>query len=353
VTNEGRHNKAGYSTGEYTEMIPNVFVSSTITDFHHLRDAIRDTINELGYNPVMSEYGDVGYLPSLSAEDSCYSTMQDCQLAIILIGKRYGDISTNGLSVTHNEFRTARSRKIPVICLVERETIAFKRIYDANISNDPIPSFPGMDVPQKTFEFINEFINSDVNNGFLEFGNVSEVRDHLKKQLAHLFGELLRNRFDPLKVEIQDVLSEIKTLRHELLKDTKSSYLPFLRSYQFMLHDKNDHFRNLSEAMFDNIDEAIPVLIESKTFDDLIEKSGLKLEIVDIEKDQVYKEYAIQNSLLTSFTEFNEHFNKARNSLFYAVTKDKILLLDKISKEYFDLKFEQFKQTTSTKDKSR
>ena len=205
-----------------------------------------------------------------------YLITQDCQLAIILIGKRYGDISTNGLSVTHNEFRTARSRKIPVICLVERETIAFKRIYDANIYNDPISSFPGMDVPQKTFAFINEFINSEVNNGFLEFGNVSEVRYHLKKQLAHLFGELLRSRFDPLKVEIQDVLSEIKTLRHELLKDTKSNYLPLLWSYRFMLHDTNEHFRSLSESMFGNIDDAIPALIESQKFDDLIEKSGLK-----------------------------------------------------------------------------
>ena len=334
-------------------MIPNVFVSSTITDFHHLRDAIRDTINELGYNPIMSEYGDVGYHPSLSAEDSCYSTMQDCQLAIILIGKRYGDISTNGLSVTHNEFRTARSRKIPVICLVERETIAFKRIYDANIYNDPISSFPGMDVPQKTFAFINEFINSEVNNGFLEFGNVSEVRYHLKKQLAHLFGELLRSRFDPLKVEIQDVLSEIKTLRHELLKDTKSNYLPLLWSYRFMLHDTNEHFRSLSESMFGNIDDAIPALIESQKFDDIIEKSGLKLEIVDIGKVQVHEEYAIQCSVEAYFTEFKEQFNKADNSLFYAVTKDKILLLDKIAKKYFDLKFEQFKQSISTKEKSR
>jgi len=50
-------------------MIPNVFVSSTISDFHHLRDAIRDTITELGYHPVMSEYGDIGYLPSVSAEE--------------------------------------------------------------------------------------------------------------------------------------------------------------------------------------------------------------------------------------------------------------------------------------------
>jgi hypothetical protein len=41
-------------------MIPNMFVSSTIDDLHHLRDAVRDTLEEMALTPVMSEYGDVG-----------------------------------------------------------------------------------------------------------------------------------------------------------------------------------------------------------------------------------------------------------------------------------------------------
>jgi hypothetical protein len=303
----------------------------------------------------MSEYGDVGFHPSLSAEDSCYSTMQDCQLAIILIGKRYGDISANGLSVTHNEFRTARSKKIPVICLVAREIIAFKQIYDANISNNKILSFTGMDAPQETFEFINDFINSDVNNGFLEFGNVSEVRSHLKRQLAYLFGDLLRSRFDPLKVEIQDVLSEIKTLRHELLKDRKSNYLPFLKSFRFMLNDKNDNFRDISECMFGSVDEAIPVLIESKTFDDLIEKSGLELKITESMPQLSHedKDYGVRYRSESLLREFRDYFPGDDNILDFACTRDKKLFLNRIAKEYFDLKFEQFKQSISTEEKSR
>ncbi|MCJ7812359.1 DUF4062 domain-containing protein, partial [bacterium] len=43
-------------------MIPNVFISSTIKDLHYLRDAIRDLVKELGYRPIMSEYGDIGYI---------------------------------------------------------------------------------------------------------------------------------------------------------------------------------------------------------------------------------------------------------------------------------------------------
>lgn len=44
-------------------MIPNIFVSSTIHDLQYLREAVRDTISEIGHRPVMSEFGDIGYLP--------------------------------------------------------------------------------------------------------------------------------------------------------------------------------------------------------------------------------------------------------------------------------------------------
>jgi len=62
-------------------MRPNIFVSSTIQDLQYLREAIRDTILSLGYNPVMSEFGDIGYLPALSVEDACYLSLKDCQIA--------------------------------------------------------------------------------------------------------------------------------------------------------------------------------------------------------------------------------------------------------------------------------
>jgi hypothetical protein len=104
-------------------MIPNIFISSTIQDLHHLRDAIRETIIELGYNPVMSDYGDIGYLPTASATESCYLTVRDSQLAVLIIGKRYGSLASNGLSITHNEFLTMKAEERPIITLIDREVL--------------------------------------------------------------------------------------------------------------------------------------------------------------------------------------------------------------------------------------
>ena len=141
-------------------MIPNVFVSSTIYDLQYLRDAIRETIIELGYNPVMSDYGDIGYLPSKSAQESCYATIRDCQLAVLIIGKRYGEKTENGLSVTNNEFLTIQKRNVPIVTIVDQEVISFKRVYEANRATENATKFPGMDSAPETFNFIRSVMDS-------------------------------------------------------------------------------------------------------------------------------------------------------------------------------------------------
>jgi hypothetical protein len=258
-------------------MRPNIFVSSTIHDLQHLRDAIRDTILELGYNPVMTDYGDVGYLPSVNVEDSCYLSVGECQITVLIIGKRYGSRSPNGSSVTQNEFQTSKRQKVPVISLIDDEVLKFKRVFDANPQSS-LTTFPGMDDPTATFSFIAEIAQSSVNNGFIPFTNVSDPRIKLKHQLAHLFGDLLRKGFDPVKGEIRDILSEIKTLRHELVKGAEErSARVFLRSVRFFLEDRNRGYRELAEHLCATLEGAIPILIKSATFDEFIKHAQAQL----------------------------------------------------------------------------
>jgi hypothetical protein len=170
-------------------VIPSVFVSSTVRDLQHMRDAIRDTISDLAYNPVLSEFGDIGYLPQHSAPDSCYIAARDCQLAVLIIGKRYGELSSNGNSITHQEFKTLRDNSIPIITLIDKEVWTFKRVYDANkVNTSTCADYPGMDRPEKSFALIGEVLDSPVNNGLIEFEHVADARENVKKQLAHIFG---------------------------------------------------------------------------------------------------------------------------------------------------------------------
>ena len=263
-------------------MKPNIFISSTIHDLGHLRDSIRDLISELGYNPVMSEYGDVGYLPTESAEDSCYIAMRDCQMSIMIIGKRYGSISENGNSITHNEFRTARERNVPVIFLVNEEVLSYKRVFEANGKNSKM-NFPGMENPSKIFELIKEFSESKLNNGLITFTNVQSAKNNLKNQLAHIVGDLLKKRFDPIQGEIKDILSEITTLRHILLKNEQEIAQQFSVAFRFLLNEENEYLKDISETISGSLEKAVPELLKQNSFKSYLKSKDVEINEVDTE----------------------------------------------------------------------
>ncbi len=263
-------------------MIPNIFISSTIVDLSHLRDSIRDTIIELGYNPVMSEYGEIGYLPTHSAEESCYIALKDCQMAIVIVGKRYGSLSDNKLSVTHNEFRTSRAKKIPVIFLVNEEVMHYKKVYEANSKIDSL-SFPGMEDPAKVFNLIQEFSESEINNGLIQFTNVQSAKNNLKKQFAHLVGDLLKKQFDPVKGEIKDILSEITTLRHILVKNDKDFANRFARAFRFLLNDENKYLKEIAEIVSGSLEEGVPELLRESDLKSFLKRKNVQIKIMNSE----------------------------------------------------------------------
>jgi hypothetical protein len=272
-------------------MIPNIFISSTVDDLRYLRDAIREIIQEIGYIPRMSEYGDLGYSPSSSAENSCYKALKECHIALLIIGKRYGEPKSNELSVTHNEFRAARESQVPIINLVDKEVLTSKKIFDANKIEQSL-TFPGMDYPAKTFALIDEIMDSPVNNAYLDFSDVTSARNHIKNQLAHMFGEYLSKNIDPLKSDVKDILSEIKTLRHEIKPDPTKDVLKFMKAVRLLLDDNYKQYRVVLEHLYDTIESSIADLIESNSFAELIQRATKnKIEIVDINTFDGVRDY--------------------------------------------------------------
>jgi len=285
-------------------MIPNIFISSTIKDLFYLRDAIRDTIYELGYNPIMSEYGDIGYSsPSYSAEDSCYVTMKSCQLAIFIVGSNYGSIGAGGLSITHNEYKTAKEHHLPLIFLVHDKVMSTKAFYDKNVENADKLNFDGMDSPIDTFKFLNEFITSTTNNGFISYHNISDARLSLKKQLAHLFGELLTKIYNPVAEDIQTILTEIRALSHTLIKDKdeQANAKQYSHILKFFSTGNNSIFSKIIEIVTGSLDESINLMLK---IDSLIE--FLEAYKVDINKnDQAALEILSNDNIRKSFQYWN------------------------------------------------
>lgn len=304
-------------------MIPNIFISSTVEDLRYLRDAVREDIDKLGYIPRMSEYGDIGYSPYSSVENSCYKSMKECQIALLIVGKRYGEPKGNDISVTHNEFRVAREHQIPIICLIDREVLTSKKIFDANKNKQQL-TIPGMDYPEKTFSFIEEIIVSPINNAYLDFSDVAGARDHIKKQLAHMFGDFLKKRIDPLKSDIKDVLSEIKGLRYELKPKKDQDNIIFMKAIRLLLDDNYKQYQVVVQHLYDTIENSISDLIKSSTFGDFIEHAtGEAVELIDLSNYEEIRSYLEKRDDLSFRSYGGQEGVGLPTATLFAITRDK------------------------------
>jgi hypothetical protein len=275
-------------------MIPNVFVSSTIKDLHYLREAIRETIIDLAYYPVMSDFGEVGYLNPTTAAASCYRSVEQCQLFILIIGRRYGTLGDDGMSVTHREFKSAQEKGVPSITFIEPQVLTYKDVFDTAPENSMWESFPHMDHPRRTFQLVDEVGRSAVYNAILPFDGVADAKRKLKLQIADFVGSYLHDGTRPFRADFRELLAELKTLRNQIAhpsrdaaKNREESRL-YLQTMRFLLDERNADYRKFLQGLTGDIDGAIPIVMKSKTFEDVLKKVGSKL---DIHPDAEFQEF--------------------------------------------------------------
>jgi len=113
---------------------PRVFVSSTYYDLKHIRASLDLFVDSLGFEPVLSEKGDIAYTPDRALDESCFREAESADIFVIIVGGRYGSEAggTNRKlpptffdryeSITKKEYESAASRDIPIYVLIETVT---------------------------------------------------------------------------------------------------------------------------------------------------------------------------------------------------------------------------------------
>jgi hypothetical protein len=93
---------------------PRVFISSTCYDLQEVRFQLKHFIEEFGYEPVLSEFGDIFYDPAMHVQDACLKEISRCNMFVLIIGNSYGsffhrqrDPEAIPDSITLQEFRKA------------------------------------------------------------------------------------------------------------------------------------------------------------------------------------------------------------------------------------------------------
>lgn len=206
--------------------IPRVFISSTCYDLKHIRENLKYFVKTIGYEPVLSEDGDVFYGPSNHTHDACLKEVQTCQIFVLVIGGRYGGkFNGSDSSITNNEYREAISKGIPVFALVESAVYSDNHLYATNVKNNKELAqqidYPSSD-STKIFEFIDEVRKQTANNAIYPFKDFSDMETYLRKQWAGMMYDFLderdRIKHSEITNKILDDLTQASRKSEELLK---------------------------------------------------------------------------------------------------------------------------------------
>lgn len=201
--------------------VPKVFISSTCFDLSEIREQLKRFVLSFGFEPVLSEYGDVFYHPDLHTHEACVHEVSNCQLFILIVGGRFGGqyISDKNKSITNAEYEAAKSANIPVFTYIRNNVLNNHHVYKENKNQDFVysisfPAIDKQDYAQNIFQFIDDVRKSPTNNAFEGFDNFNDIEMHLRKQWAGMFFDFLRTR---------EVKSQIDATNH-LLSGLKSSH---------------------------------------------------------------------------------------------------------------------------------
>lgn len=233
-----------------------IFVSSTCYDLSAIRSQLRNFVNSMGYECVMSDYNDIVYHPNHHTHTSCINEVNSCDMIILIVGSRFGgvaipealekinfdelkDISKsteicmtrNNISITQLEILKAIESEIPVFTFIDNRVWNDHELYEKN-KNKPIikdiefPSIDRQETAKYIFEFINFLRHRDKNNSLHQFTKFDEIENILKKQWAGLFQGLLReSQYKNIENKKMDIFSEqLENLKTAILTSIGSSY---------------------------------------------------------------------------------------------------------------------------------
>jgi len=231
---------------------PRVFISSTCYDLQEIRYQLRSFISDFGFEPVMSEFGDIFFDYQKHIQDSCKGEIEKCQLFVLIIGNSFGSTyyrqkegTKSPDSVTMQEFKRSievntykhifinkfveydyknyqRALNKEITKSIENIDDLFEDVDDIvlSVKKDFINRYP---FPQDSYKYIFNFLeiiyNLKTNNAIIPYESFDDIKTSLRKQWAGFMYDTITNNktipvssLDLVIEKIDKVENQIRTL---------------------------------------------------------------------------------------------------------------------------------------------
>ena len=210
---------------------PRVFVSSTYYDLKHVRSSLDLFVESLGFEPILSEKGNIAYTPDAALDESCYREAANADIFVLILGGRYGSEASGKEkapnrafferyeSITKKEYQSAAERDIPVYVLIEASVYSEYQTYLRNKDKKDI-AYAHVD-SANVFRLIEDILAKPRNNPMHTFERFSDIEAWLREQWAGFFRELLQKQsqqqqLSALNAQVSDLRAINETLRKYL-----------------------------------------------------------------------------------------------------------------------------------------
>ena len=217
-----------------------IFISSTCYDLSQIRKDLKEGIEVMGHEAVLSENMDFPINPSLTSVENCVEAVRnDIDVFVLIIGNKYGCKLESGKSITNSEFLTALELGIPVYTFSLKKMVNLLPIWKSNKGLD----FGDAVDDVKVFEFL-EDVREKRSKWNFEFESAQDILEILKSQLSILFKQSLKTR---KTVESYDngIVSAISSKALKILVDKPEGYE--ILFYLQMMHDEISKYRYLKK----------------------------------------------------------------------------------------------------------
>lgn len=183
-----------------------MFVSSTCYDLKQVRTDLKEFIESMGLQAILSEYDSFPVNPDITAVENCLRVVdENADIFTLIVGGKYGSQTEQGKSVTNMEYLRARAKGVPIYAFVQGAILNILPVWKAN----PDGNFQSVVDSPKLFEFVASLREIE-GIWVFQFERAQEIIETLRKQLPYLFMDALQLRTRVKTIGLPEPLSQLK-----------------------------------------------------------------------------------------------------------------------------------------------